>query len=125
MNHIVPTLPYFLKSVSSLGKIAVVIPKGSFKNDLVFDSVSRKYKVFKPDELKEDVYKIFTDKNNVFNTRAYLRENWKSFIETYVEADCKFLIIDIGGYFASCFFSLIDQYKDNFIGVVEDTENGN
>jgi adenosylhomocysteinase len=36
----------------------------------------------------------------------------------------KFIILDIGGYFADSFADIDKQFNGNLIGVIEDTENG-
>lgn len=109
INHVVPTLPPFLRAIERIGKIAVVIPKQSHRDEAVFAEIQKNY--------------TMADSHV---TREWLaQENHAvEFIGSYVKADENFLIIDIGGYFASPLPKISRELKEKFIGIVEDTENG-
>ena len=111
INHIVPTLPPFLNALATMDvnvRVAVVIPKGSYHNSGIFNEIKKKY------EIANEV------------TRDYLAEedNACEFVKKYIKADEKFLIIDIGGYFAAPLARLCKAFEEKFVGIVEDTENG-
>ncbi len=112
INHIVPTLPPFLRALSSIGRVAVVIPKQSHHDEVVFKEIqTKKYTIA-----------------DTYVTREWLAQenNAINFINRYVSPDEKFMIIDIGGYFAMPLQIIAshESFKSRFLGVVEDTENG-
>ena len=109
VNHIVPTLPFFLKGLEYLAKVVAVIPKGS--------------------TIDSNVMNVLKDLYNIKNiTREQLKEgeNIIELIDPYVKNGSKCVIVDVGGYFASCIDKLKSKeyIRDGILGIVEDTENG-
>lgn len=113
VNHIVPTLPYYLRALSRTGTIAAIIPKSAS------DKLTRDY-------IEEKKYNIEPI------TKGMLLEDPQVGVDLILKLNHqyrgtkKFVIIDIGGYFSPC-LGLISKHellKDLVLGFVEDTENG-
>lgn len=116
VNHIVPTLPPFLDAIEKLGRIALIIPKGSHKDQATLAAVQEQYGSALINNFIQNTgpdYRAIVDKESV------------EIIKKAIPAqDEKILIIDIGGYFATSLEAIKTEFKDRFLGVVEDTENG-
>jgi adenosylhomocysteinase len=109
VNHVVPTLPYFLEALAKVGRIAAVIPKSSYRDGDISDEINKKYAV-----------------RNLAKEELSQPGKALQFVKENIKENEKFIIIDIGGYWSPCFADLYaDQWvKDRLLGIVEDTENG-
>ncbi len=103
VNHLAPTLPPFKKALDHCLEIAAIIPKGSHPDPLISQQIEHYSWRVSRDEL-----------------------NKKGIISDFIKAKIgnrKFVLIDIGAYFAPCLEEL-SAFGEQFLGIVEDTENG-
>lgn len=107
VTHILPDKYLFLKYLSKIGDIRGIIPKQTS-----IDKTSLKI-------IKKD----FTVFHNI--TKEYLKNKRKTikFIKSLV-GNNKFIILDIGGYFSYSINDINEEFGNNFLGIIEDTENG-
>ncbi|AWW50007.1 NAD(P)-dependent oxidoreductase [Polynucleobacter paneuropaeus] len=97
----------FLEAISSFTRVAGVIPKQSSKIFGSLKNVSENYHVL--DYARSEI---------ISKQEIFLGEI------SSLTRNQKFAIIDIGGYFAAVYPTLVNRFGDKLIGVVEDTENG-
>ncbi len=109
--HLVPTFPNFFDILKEIGTVNIVIPKSSVQ-------VSNEYLHY---PLLPDVIKLEKEKKRDWFS---MKENVLEMIQKNVPKENKFLIIDIGGYFAKTLLEIKNTFQDRFLGIVEDTENG-
>lgn len=102
--HILEDADFFLAALEKIFKIYVVFAKPKSINDKIYSSLKEKYTI------------VIADRSEINNVK-YL----KSFIP---ENSNGFLVLDIGGYFSKVSKDLKAVFRDRFLGVVEDTENG-
>jgi adenosylhomocysteinase len=126
--HYVPTFPYFLEALSTVGKIALLIPKGSYRNEDIVNEISAKgYRVLgnREENFGDDEYESYF-LNGIFKSRKYLQTNGKllKLVDATISSNSKFVFIDVGGYYSYSFDAVKEKYGDRFIGIVEATENG-
>ncbi|MES2614468.1 MAG: NAD(P)-dependent oxidoreductase [Bdellovibrionota bacterium] len=121
VNHIVPTLPPFLRALEKLGKIAIIIPKHSHADKRIKEKIKTEYS-----EAFVDVEEYKCNEINRFDDYLSQDSNCIDFLvkKLNLSGEEKFLIIDIGGYFSKPLIKITDHFGKKFIGVVEDTENG-
>lgn len=129
INHIVPTLPPFLSAVKKLGRIALIIPKASFRDIHVYDQLQSDSEFGKVlIDCFIDEYKDIVDQSGKPDYREIIRRYAANIIKKAVpvKSNERIVIIDIGGYFAPCLKMIHDDVglRDRLIGIVEDTENG-
>jgi adenosylhomocysteinase len=105
VTHLLIDRPEFIKSLSEIIDIALIIPKPKTINQKILD--------------KLEGYNV------VNTTREKLgREDYSiSLVKKYVGKE-KFVISDIGGYFAETLCGLKEHFGEQLLGVIEDTENG-
>lgn len=101
VSHIVKDVPDFLSSLSKIGKIKALIPKKNSVDEAVFE------------ELK-NIYPIFNVGRDGVKKDEFLKKVFKN--------GEKFILLDIGGYFAQ--EKLSTYAKNKIVGIIEDTENG-
>lgn len=120
--HIVPTLPFFLRALNKWGNVSVVVPKSSKSNDKVLKENigSKENPVLIEKILLDEVKDLGKEKKREWFKNE---KNIELFLKRDVKAG-KFLIIDIGGYFAPLQHYIHEKFNGNFLGIVEDTENG-
>tara|TARA_Y100000310_G_scaffold332859_1_gene409246 strand:- start:648 stop:1742 length:1095 start_codon:yes stop_codon:yes gene_type:complete len=106
VTHILPDRIVFLDALSKIIDIACIIPKPKSISPKSLKEIEKKYKIIRA-------------------TKNYLKDKSTciELINKYV-GDNEFIISDIGGYFSETANHLINKYKDRFLGIVEDTENG-
>jgi adenosylhomocysteinase len=121
VNHIVPTLPPFLRGLSKLGNVAIIIPKHSHTDKRIETDIKRTY----PDSFYDVKNAGFSEEKR-FDDHLTEGENCVKFLKEKLKLSDgeKFLIIDIGGYFSKPLHKIYKEFGDKFLGVVEDTENG-
>jgi adenosylhomocysteinase len=105
VTHLLIDRPEFIESLSKIVDLALIIPKPKTINKSVLH------------KLKE--YNFVNVTRNKLNQKGFAINLLKRFV-----GGSKFIISDIGGYFAGSLQSIKDYFKDQFLGVVEDTENG-
>jgi adenosylhomocysteinase len=125
VNHIVPTVLPYLSALSSVGDVAMIIPKGNNPNPQVHSYLTDTY---------GDNYRMSLDPSGIYNvtmTRPMLDSARKVFgILVNVKRQYRgqpIIIIDIGGYFSNALKipqAALVRFKVNLVGIVEDTENG-
>lgn len=106
VTHLVEDARIFLKILKEQFNDLIVIPKNSSKTDLYI-------KEFSDFSLILNVSRF-----DILNESPKFLENLDSFIKKR-----KFIIFDMGGYFSSQIHYL-NERKSQFLGIVEDTENG-
>ena len=97
----------FVKALSSLAKIAAILPKSSSKKHQNLDEFENNYKI-----LHYSRAEIIADKENFLKQISEL------------VGTRQFAIIDMGGYFSHVYIELLERFNTQLIGLVEDTENG-
>lgn len=130
VNHVVPTLLPYLKSLGELGDILSIIGKSSHIDNRVKENIKVQYPLLTPEDV--EVYPSKEKLNNEKNNYEYARDFVANQIEIWRKKNGnqnvtpRLIIIDIGGYFASPLPALCSdqRIKDVMLGVVEDTENG-
>ena len=105
VTHLLPDRPNFLKGLSKIVDVALIIPKPKTINQTVLKKIK-----------KYPVNEISRDKLNQKGVAVDI-------ITKYVGSS-KFVISDIGGYFAESIKDIKDHFRERFLGVIEDTENG-
>lgn len=104
--HVLPSLPPFMEAVESVGDIACVIPKPKSVDPSVLRWVG----------VRADVVSLH--RNDFRNSDLIARELGP------ILGSRRFIVLDIGGYFAHCINDLHTAMPGQCVGVVEDTENG-
>jgi adenosylhomocysteinase len=105
VTHILPDRFIFLNAISKLAKIIAVIPKPKSIHYPTLQKLDGQYQF------------EFLSREQIANTDAI--ENLLS------NSNChKFILLDIGGYFAPVANKLGEKFSGRLLGVVEDTENG-
>lgn len=97
----------FLDAISSVIRIAGVIPKASSKKFANLNTLKRHYPVFDIDR-----HAIVSSPSKFVNTIDSLTKNER------------FAVIDMGGYFSHVAFDLLRKCNERVVGIIEDTENG-
>jgi adenosylhomocysteinase len=107
VTHLAPGAYAFLAAVHKKIPIAAVIPKPNSIDTHVMDLVSRSIPILK-------------------FTRAKINANPHEFISDLKASvgGSSFVVIDTGGYFSHILNEMTKAFGPNFIGIVEDTENG-
>jgi adenosylhomocysteinase len=105
--HLNEQLKSFLKAITSFAEVAAILPKSSSKNPGLIEKFNSTYHIL--DYTREEI---------IANKEIFLAE-----IINKVGSK-KFAIIDMGGYFSHVYEDLQYRFRDNFKGIVEDTENG-
>lgn len=112
VSHVIPHKAVLLDALRKIGRVAAVIPKAS-----VHESTTRS-------EMESTYHEVF----RADITKEILREpaNAIKFIKSTIRPDEKFIIIDIGGYFAPALpnISHDPEIGNMLIGIVEGTANG-
>lgn len=108
VTHLVSRDEGFLDAVNACAPIVAIIPKPSSYDPTRTEWVGKKY----PGKLWE------LNRNQINSSHEFLSE-----IRSRV-GENPFVILDIGGYFAKVFQALVEEFGLQFLGVVEDTENG-
>lgn len=105
VTHLLPDRPNFIQALEKVMEIGLIIPKPKTIQPDVLNQL-KKYPIFQitRDKLKQKDIAI-------------------KLIRKYV-GDSPFIIADIGGYFAAPALDIKKEFKDRFLGIVEDTENG-
>src|SRR3989344_3727773 len=107
VTHILPDKYLFLKSLIKIGDVKGIIPKQTSIDKNSLKIIKKDFSVF--NEIAKESVK---DKRKVIN-----------FLKPLVKNN-KFIILDIGGYFSYTVNDIYMEFRNNFLGVVEDTENG-
>jgi len=105
VTHILPDRFLFLEAISKLAKIIAIIPKPKSIHYPTLERLEDKYTF----EFlsREQISSSDIIENLLINSRCK-----------------KFILLDMGGYFAPIMQKLKLRLKDRLLGVVEDTENG-
>jgi adenosylhomocysteinase len=106
VTHLLPDRPIFLDALNDLADIAAIIPKPKSVHGPTREIVERKYKVL--DTSREDLANL---------------DKARSIFGDYSQGEPT-IILDIGGYFAKSAEAIKQAHGETFVGVVEDTENG-
>lgn len=107
VTHLLIDRPEFIRSLSKIIDLALIIPKPKTINKSILE------------EIKGYDYNIVeTTRENLNN-----KNNSIQLLKKYVGKK-KFIISDIGGYFAHNLVFLKEYFGEQLLGVVEDTENG-
>jgi adenosylhomocysteinase len=106
VTHLLPDRPPFLEALSKVFDVALIIPKAKTIDEETYQETKKKYNILKLDREK-------------LNNPKFA----KSMISKYTKGK-PFIISDIGGYFSKVLPELKKEFQDNFLGVIEDTENG-
>ncbi len=125
VNHIVPTILPYLSALSSIGDIAMIIPKGKSPDPQVHRDLQAAY---------GDNYRLQQNTDNTYSltmTRTMLGSPEKV-LQILNDVQQRYrgrpiIIIDIGGYFVNTLKippSAFGSNQINLVGIVEDTENG-
>jgi len=105
--HMLPTLPPFLQALERVGRVAGIVPKPSSVDPTVLDWARRRGHAIL------ELSRRQTDRSELVAEQL-----------GRVVGSERFILLDIGGYFASSLAHLRGAYPDQLIGLVEDTENG-
>lgn len=105
VTHLLIDRPEFIESLSKIVTVVLIIPK--------------------PKTINESVLKKLKEYTVLNITREKLGQKGCSvrLLKKYV-GESKFIISDIGGYFAYSLHDIKNHFGENFLGVIEDTENG-
>lgn len=106
VTHLLPDRPIFLKYLSKTIDIVTIIPKLKSINKEVENSLCDKYNILKVHKSK------FKDSKFVLELIKRVAKN------------DEFIISDIGGYFSNTINDISKEFNKNFLGIIEDTENG-
>lgn len=106
VTHILADRPPFVAGLSKGAKIRAIFPKPKSVNPEARAALERDYTFF------DITRSALANANDVL-----------TMIEPLVGSD-EFAILDIGGYFAPVAKDIHERYKETFLGIVEDTENG-
>jgi adenosylhomocysteinase len=106
ITHLLDDRPFFLAGLDAVAPIVCLLPKPK--------SVSRS-----AEARVRDRYRLCELSRDLFQREGKAAE----LIAEHVGGK-PFVLLDIGGYFAPHLTSLADSFGDQFLGVVEDTENG-
>ncbi|MBP2371553.1 NAD(P)-dependent oxidoreductase [Pseudonocardia parietis] len=104
--HMLPTLPPFLRTLEQIGDVVAVVTKPSSVDPDVLGWARRNHRV-------------------VDWTRQTISQ--PEFVDSELAAVVghrPFAVLDVGGYFAPVLAAMHDAFADQFLGIVEDTENG-
>lgn len=105
VTHILPDRPNFLKALSEVGHIEFIIPKPNSIDQSTLSSISNKYPF------------VHLHRNNLSRKNILPK--------LFRKVKNKFVILDMGGYFALNNPEITNLYKTGkLLGIVEDTENG-
>ena len=106
VTHLLPDRPIFLKYLSKTIDVVAIIPKLKSINKEVKNSLDDEYNIIKIHKSK-------------FKNSKFVLELIKK-----VAKNDKFIISDIGGYFSNSIKDISKEFGENFLGIIEDTENG-
>ena len=105
VTHLLIDRPEFIESLSKIVDLALIIPKPKTIDRSVLNKI-RKYPII-----------------NITRNKLDQKELAITLLKKHTGKN-KFIISDIGGYFASSLVGIKEHFKDQFLGVVKDTENG-
>ena len=105
VTHLLIDRPEFIESLADIVDLALIIPKPKTINKSVLEKV-KKYNII-----------------NVSREKLSQKDFVINLLKKHV-GKSKFIISDIGGYFADSLKNIKDSFDDQFLGVIEDTENG-
>jgi S-adenosylhomocysteine hydrolase len=103
VQHFLPGVEHFFRSLTTIGKIGLAIPKPKSLIEEIGDRLSSFYPIYN------------LNRENVGTDEK---------IKEVIEQNDNVIIFDIGGWFAGSISVLCRTYPDKIIGVIEDTENG-
>lgn len=106
VGHMLTTLPPFLTALERIGRIAGIIPKPSSIDPAILSWAKQDYAVL--DLTRRQI-----------GEAGLLKERLQD-----VVGDERFILLDIGGYFAPSLEQVCEAYSGRLVGLVEDTENG-
>lgn len=125
INHIVPTILPYLSTLSSIGDVAMIIPKGNNPNPQVHLDLKTAYNDnYKMRDNPDNTYTL-TMTRTMLNSPESVLDLLRSIQDRYEARPI--LIIDIGGYFVNALKIPQGDFvreRINLVGIVEDTENG-
>lgn len=103
--HLIPDVYPYIQALSNFGNLITILAKPKSKKEEVLKN------------LENNGFKILEiDRNKI------IKEN---IIQEIIKRnDGRFILIDIGGYFAPIGNQLRREFRNKFIGIIEDTENG-
>ena len=105
VTHLLIDRPEFIESLSKIVDVALIIPKPKTINPKILNKLGR--------------YNVVNTTREKLGKKDYSI----SLIKKYVSKE-KFIISDIGGYFAEILPKLKEHFGEQLLGVIEDTENG-
>ncbi len=107
VTHLLPNAPQFLEALNKVGMIRLIVAIPYSIDEKTKAEILQSYSIVFPsmDELTDSEFMV-------------------NLIKKAVPKERKFIIQEIGGYFAGITKELKTHYSDNFIGIVEDTEAG-
>ncbi|MBY0533966.1 MAG: hypothetical protein K2P31_03260 [Rickettsiaceae bacterium] len=121
--HMAPTIFSFLNAIKAIGDIVLIIPKGYHR-----ESGKKIIRQLKDQKVINENNFLEPDTDNANEIKELVRTNGIEIIKKYVGGNY-FIIIDIGGYFSRTLENMIlnddaDELRNKFLGIVEDTRNG-
>lgn len=106
VTHLLPDRPFLLESLAKITDLRAIVPKPKTVDPRVRSLLSNSYPLVAMS--REDV-------SDPELCLAFLNEHGKG---------SPLVLADIGGYFSRCINDVAARYQGQFLGVVEDTENG-
>lgn len=104
VTHILPDTLEFLWVLEKYFEISYVIPK--------------------PKSINKEIYKIFEKKYDLLElSREKINTDSDFIIEKFEKINKNFIILDIGWYFSEIYLDLKKYFWENFLWIIEDTEN--
>jgi S-adenosylhomocysteine hydrolase len=142
--HLVPTLPFYLEALAKVGQRIILIPKGSSDDEDTVNWIynSQVVSKFLYEEDKDEFYSQCglnhgqCSLGEVFKEAKHLKVFYEKYIKQQEIQSPKFIVVDIGGYFAPSVRHVycqdpekegnqwISEWRKWLLGYVEDTENG-
>jgi S-adenosylhomocysteine hydrolase len=127
--HMVPNSEMLAEALNKIAPI-VVIPKSSQRDDKTYQAIRSRFAMADIEKLpkaKAMAQQLAAHEHEFsFRDALHDEELMREFIDTYVPAGNKILLLDIGGYYAPTLPKLLKnpKYADRIIGVSEGTANG-
>lgn len=106
VTHVIPDRHYFLDALAKVAPIAAIIPKPKSIHQPTLEQLRSRFNI---------LHKSRTDLEHGADTVRLLGP---------LVSDSRFILLDMGGYFASSMRDIAQAFPETFIGVIEDTENG-
>jgi adenosylhomocysteinase len=129
VTHFVPDAELLLDAIVKIAPV-VVLPKYSVANPLARQRIDARFPIVSPDRLLKTKPVVaaseFVAQGSSLREAMLRTEFTKELIKTYVPAGHRFMILDVGGYFAPTLQELLQDstYARRLVGISEGTKNG-